>query len=58
MVPGYTLETIDAADIDHLFPFFFAITGKNSAGAGTVTRNGKTYKKVKAGQAKWMNDIF
>lgn len=71
LVPAYTLETLDSCDVERILPYYFydyrlALRNKeNTAEENTrdfqddiVIRNGKKYRKVKAGKAEWADKIF
>jgi len=68
LVPGYTLETLDQCDIERILPFYFWDYRKTLANKekpdtplaenNIVYRDGKAYRKIKAGQSEWTNKLF
>lgn len=74
LVPAYTLEMLDSCDIERLLPYYFfhyrkarqaqikennqSIQAAQSTDEDIVIRDGKKYRKVKAGQASWADKIF
>lgn len=71
LIPAYTLETLDACDIERLLPYYFfdyrkALRAKYKAenGAPATTEgnfkiiNGKKYRVVSADKASWVKNIF
>lgn len=74
LLPAYTLEMLDSCDIERILPYYFfhyrkakkaQKTANNQSGVATqnndvniVIRDGKKYRKVKAGQAAWADKIF
>jgi len=70
LVPAYTLETLDKADVERLMNYYFwdyrmRLSAKSKDEQQTsdkdceiVYRDGKAYKKTTAGQAAWANNIF
>ena len=74
LLPAYTLEMLDNCDIERILPYYFfhyrkakkaQMTAVEQGGAPTqsddediVIRDGKKYRKVKAGQVSWANQIF
>lgn len=73
LIPAYTLEILDRCDIDRLLPYYFfhyrkALQAKikvqngeelqDVKGDDIVVRDGKKYRKVKAGNASWADKIF
>ena len=73
LIPAYTLETLDRCDIERLLPYYFfhyrkALqnkiraqndgTAQNTGEDDIVVRDGKKYRKVKAGQTSWADKIF
>lgn len=71
LVPAYTLETLDNCDVERILPYYFydyrlALRNKDNADENDsetptseiVIRDGKKYRKVKAGAAKWADNIF
>ena len=74
LVPAYTLEMLDECDIERMLPYYFfdyrnALRAKaesendedvaaSSDNQNFVIRDGKKYRKVKADQASWVDNIF
>ena len=70
LVPAYTLDTLNAADIDALLPYYFwdyrkamgekrsiASDEKNDS-ADVVEIGGKYYKRTAANKSKLLDSIF
>lgn len=69
LIPAYTLEMLDACDIDRILPYYFYdyrlalreqkhMEELEDVEGEIVVRNGKKYRKVNIKNAKYADNIF